>query len=356
MKTINYKTAIYVSVAIITIALVIVKLKTNKSITEKNIFRRNLNEIIYVDTDTIKIANSTETQFYIGTFEPNKESKLNAEVQGKINKVLALSGERVNAGQALVQLDNTLLQLQLQTVEVQIEGLEKDVNRYTILTNADAVQGVQLEKTTLGLKAAKVQQATLKEQINKTTIKAPFSGVITGVFNDEGAFASPGVPLLQISDLAQLKFTINLPETDLKQFKINTEYQIKCDAYPEIELIGKAIMIGSKSMPGNLFSIQFLVNNTDELSIKSGMFGKVFLEKNKADKLIVIPASALIEKDNQSFVYILKNNKAVLKSIIVAESIAEKIKIKSGLQDGDLLITTGFINLYDGANVAVNKK
>ena len=66
----------------------------------------------------------------------------------------------VSKGQPLIQLDNSLLKLQLQTIEVQIEGLEADVNRYTILAKADAIQGVQLEKAELGLKSAKVQKAT----------------------------------------------------------------------------------------------------------------------------------------------------------------------------------------------------
>ncbi len=116
---------------------------------------------------------------YSGTFEPNKETKISAELQGKINAILVDAGSVVSKGQPLIQLDNSLLKLQLQTIEVQIEGLEADVNRYTILAKADAIQGVQLEKAELGLKSAKVQKATLLEQINKTTIKAPFSGVVT---------------------------------------------------------------------------------------------------------------------------------------------------------------------------------
>ena len=120
----------------------------------------------------------------------------------------------VNKGQTLIQLDNSLLKLQLQTIEVQIEGLEADVNRYTILAKADAIQGVQLEKAELGLKSAKVQKATLLEQISKTTIRAPFSGVVTAKLSEEGAFAAPGVPLLQITDITTLKFTVNVPEKD----------------------------------------------------------------------------------------------------------------------------------------------
>ena len=124
-------------------------------------------------------------------------------------------GDIVQQGQTLIQLDNSLLKLQLQTIEVQIEGLQDDVKRYTILTEADAVQGVQLEKAKLGLKSAKVQRATIQEQINKTTIKAPFSGVVTAKLSEIGAFAAPGVPLLQITDLNILKFTVNVAENNL---------------------------------------------------------------------------------------------------------------------------------------------
>ena len=123
--------------------------------------------------------------------------------------------------ESLILLDNSILKLQLQTIEVQIEGLEADVNRYTILAKADVIQGVQLEKAELGLKSAKVQKATLLEQINKTTIKAPFNGVVTAKLSEVGAFAAPGIPLLQITDIKILKFTVNVPEKDLSQFKFN---------------------------------------------------------------------------------------------------------------------------------------
>ncbi|MDV7396217.1 hypothetical protein RZS08_32790, partial [Arthrospira platensis SPKY1] len=86
-----------------------------------------------------------------------------------------------------------------------------DVDRYAILAKADAVQGIQLEKAELGLKSAQIQRATIQEQIRKTAIKAPFNGVVYGKLNEVGGFAAPGVPLLHLLDISQLKFTINVP-------------------------------------------------------------------------------------------------------------------------------------------------
>ena len=175
---------------------------------------------------TLKLESVKNDISYPGTFEPNKETKVSADIQGKINSVLVDVGSIVKKGEALIQLDNSLLKLQLQTVEIQIEGLEADVKRYTVLANADAIQGVQLEKTELALKSAKVQKATLMEQINKTTITAPFSGIVTAKLTEEGAFAAPGIPLLQIQIFHSLKFTVNVPENELNQFKINQLYTL----------------------------------------------------------------------------------------------------------------------------------
>ncbi len=241
----------------------------------------------------------------------------------------------------------------MQTVVVQIEGLEADVNRYTILAKADAIQGVQLEKAVLALKSAKVQKAILQEQINKTTIKAPFNGVVTAKLSEEGSFASPGIPLLQLTDISNLKFTVNVPEHDLKLFKLNQNYTIAADSYAEMFLVGKVNLIGSKANIGSSFPVQFLVKNTPDLGIKSGMFGKVLLKNNTSEMGIIIPSSAIQGTDNQPQVYIVKNRKAVLKNITISKKVQNKAIVSNGLNKGEVIVTNGFINLFDGANVTV---
>lgn len=350
----NWKRIIGIVVALIIIALVVVVLKNNKDKTQKKVYHFNKEQSIFVKVDTIRLQIIDEVNAYTGIFEPNKETKLNSEVQGKINSILVDVGSYVIKGQALIQLDNSLLNLQLQTLEVQIGGLQDDVNRFTILVKADAIQGVQLEKAQLGLKSAKVQKATLLEQINKTLIRAPFNGIVTAKLNEVGAFAAPGVPLLQITDIAKLRFTINVPENDLPQFNINSEYNISADVYPEIPLSGKVIMIGSKSNIGNSFPVQFEVLNTKNFEIKSGMFGKVNLKEKSKKQGIIIPSSSINNEGGSAQVYLVKNGKAVLQSITVSKVIGNNSVISTGLNSGDLLVTNGFINLFEGANVEVN--
>jgi membrane fusion protein (multidrug efflux system) len=348
------KKIIYIVVALALIAIVVIRLKSNKETTVNRVYQYDKKQAINVQAITLKLESVKNDISYAGTFEPNKETKISADIQGKINSVLVDIGSIVRKGQALIQLDNTLLKLQLQSADIQVEGLEADVKRYTILANADAIQDIQREKADLGLKSAKVQRATLLEQINKTTIVAPFSGIVTAKLTEEGAFAAPGIPLLQITDISILKFTVNVPEDELSQFKTNQTYSLTADVYPETLLSGKVIMTGSKANMGNSFPIQFSVNNTADLKIKSGMFGEVQFKKDSKVEHIIIPASSIIGTNIQPQVYLVKNGKAILQKVTISTRFQNRILVSSGLTAGDVIIANGFINLFDGANVSIS--
>jgi len=347
------KKALYISLPILLFAIVVIRLMNNKETARQRIYQYNKEEAVNVKADTLHLEDADVDYSYSGTFEPHKETKLSAEIQGKINAILVDAGSHIKKGQPLLQLDNSLLKLQLQSVDVQIEGLEADVKRYTVLTNADAVQGVLLEKAELGLKSARVQKNTLLEQISKTTITAPFEGIVTAKLTEVGAFAAPGVPLLQITDIAQLKFSVSVPEADLNLFNNMSSYNIVADAFPEIMLSGKITLIGSRANAASSFPVQFTLKNTPDLTIKAGMFGSVILAERKGGKSMIIPASAIVGSSLHPQVYLVENGKAVIKDITVSARIKNKAVVSAGLKEGDVMITGGFINLFDGANVNV---
>lgn len=351
MKKIKY--TIYIVLAFSLIIFTIIRLKNNKETTEKRVYQYEKETPISVQVDTIKLEDVNAEYSYTGSFEPNKETKISAEIQGKINLLLVDVGSSVKAGQALIQLDNSLLQLQLQSIEVQIEGLEADVKRYTVLANADAIQGVQLEKSELALKSVKIQKATLLEQINKTTIRSPFNGIVTAKMTEVGAFAAPGIPLLQITDISNLRFTINIPEQELHQFNLGQTSKLTTDAFPDIVLLGDVTMIGSKANIGNSYPIQFLVSNTPDLKIKSGMSGSVLIANNDNQKHIIISSSAIVGTNIKPQVYKVEQGKAMLCDISISKRIGNQVLVEKGLNDRDVIVTNGFINLFDGANVNI---
>ncbi len=386
-KLINLKKVLYILIPLMLVGIIVIRLKKNKDTTQNKVYQYSKEQAINIQTDTVRLESITAVYFYTGTFEPSKETRLSAEAQGKINAMYADAGSIVKKGQALIKLDDALLNQQLNTVNVQIQnitsevdiqlqanqiqinGLEDDVRRYKILVAADAIQGIQLEKAELQLQTAKnqrssiMQKSTLKNtqalrssiiaQLNKTTVYAPFNGVVTAKLSEVGAFALPGIPLLQITDISQLRFTVTVPESDLKLFDYENSYEIIADAAPEIKLQGKTSLIGSKANIGNSFPVQFTMNNVSNLAIKSGMFGKLNLKNDTPEKGIVIPASVIVGSENQPQVYLVKNGKAILQNITISKKFENKVAISAGLKEGDVIVTNGFINLFDGANVTI---
>jgi RND family efflux transporter MFP subunit len=347
------KKALYIIIPILLFTVVVIRLMNNKETALNRIYQYNKEESVNVNADTLNLEDVDNDYSFSGIFEPNKETKLSAEMQGRVNVVFVDAGSTVKKGQPMLQLDNALQKLQLQSVEVQIEGLEADVKRYTILTNADAVQGVLLEKAELGLKSAKVQRSTLLEQISKTIITAPFDGIVTAKLTEVGAFAAPGIPLLQITDIAQLKFTVSVSEADLSLFNTTNSYSVIADAFPEVVLSGKATLIGSRANAASSFPVQFAIKNTSDLTIKAGMFGRVIIAETKGGKRMIIPASAIVGSSVRPQLYLVENGKAVIKDITISARIKNKAVVSAGIKEGDVMITGGFINLFDGANVNV---
>jgi len=345
----------YTVIILALIAFTVFRLKSNKETTEKRVYQYDREKPISVQVLSVSAGNSAKETLYSGTFAPNKESKLSADIQGKVTDVLVDLGSSVQKGQTLIQLDNSLLKLQLQSVEIQIEGLEKDVQRFTVLAKADAIQGVQLEKAELGLQTANVQKATLEEQISKTTIRAPFSGIVTAKMTEEGAFAAPGMALLQLTDISDLKFTVNVPENDLSKFSEGQIGQVSVDVYPGLFFAGKVTMVGSSANMGNSYPVQFALKNTADLKIKSGMFGKVAAKSSSNTNQISIPASIMVGTTIQPQVYVVKNGTAVLQNITVSERFEDKVIVSEGLSEGDQIVSNGFINLFDGARVNLIK-
>ncbi len=341
------KKLIYIIVPLLLLVLLVIWLKRNKEISSSRVYHYNKEQPILVDADTIQLQPVTAVREYTGTFEPFRESKISTDQPGKIRQYFVDAGSYVNTGAPLVKLDDELLRLQLAAVDVQIRGLETDVNRYTVLVKADAIQGVQLEKATIALQSARVQRNTVLEQIRKTTITAPFKGIVTQKLSEAGAFAAPGVPLLQLTDIAQLYFTIQVPESDLPFFEAGQSFRIHADPYPQQLLSGKITLVGSKGNTANLFPVQLLVKNTPARSIKAGMFGKVEHNNPLPSKGILLPASAIIGSGLQPQVYLVEAGKALLTSVTIGQRLGNQVLVTGGLQEGAVIITGGFINLYD---------
>ena len=347
------KKIIIIAVSVVIAALITLKLLSNKSEADAKTYKRDPNAKILVTTSKVSLQNLYEEKRYVGTIYANRDNKIASETSGKVVYVGIKEGDFIGKGSVITKVDDTMLRLQLEAAEVQLEGIMLDVQRYENLSKGDAIPAVQLEKINISRRSTEIQIKTLKEQISRTTIRSPFAGVVTAKFFDLGSVIAPGAPLLQLTDIDVLKLNLNIPENEVSRFKEGAKTQINCDVHKGTIYYGEVTMVGSKGDDSHNFPVQITVNNIKSNPLKPGMFGSVSVGNTMNTSGIAVPVSALIGTIKEPRVYKIEDGKAVLKNITVGLSTSSFLEVTNGLSVGDEVVIAGQVNLFDGAPVNI---
>jgi RND family efflux transporter MFP subunit len=291
----------------------------------------------------------------LGTFEPVRQNTIGSDANGKIIKLNVEEGDKVSQGQIIAKVDDEMLQLQLQNAEVSIEGQKNDDGRYSNLAKENAVSGVQVEKTKLGLRSAEIQKRQIQKQLKSTNITAPFSGVITKKMVDLGSVIGAGSPLVEITDISSLKLTVSVPERDILKFKLNQEVSVSADIYGKRMFDGKVTNVSVQADKSHNFKVQITVKNAQQ-ELMAGMYGSVSLNNSKSITALSIPRKALVGSSKNPQVYVIKNGKSILTSFNAGTSDGEFIEVVDGLSKSDQIIIKGQVNLQNNSNVKTTSK
>lgn len=343
---------ISILIGIALIGLTVMKLMSNKEKAEAKIYIHDAEASILVEQT--QLSNHTfESAFtFLGTFEPIRQNTIGSDAQGKIIRLNIEEGDRVSQGQVIAKIDDELLQLQLQNAEVSLEGQKSDDNRYSNLAKENAVAGMQVEKTKLGLRSAEIQKKQIQKQLRSTNITAPFSGVITKKMVDLGSVIGAGSPLFEITDISSLKLTINVPERDILKFKINQNVKVNVDIYGDRAFEGKVSNVSVVADKSHNFKVQITIKNSKQ-ELMGGMYGSVALNNSKSITALAIPRKALVGSSKNPQVYVIQNGKSILTSFTAGTSDGEFIEVVNGLSKTDQIVTRGQVNLQNNSNVKI---
>jgi membrane fusion protein, multidrug efflux system len=333
------------------VGLLFMKLYTNKSLVEARVFQYDPEFPVLVDAAQVQESSVTKNETFRGQFEAGKESKLSVDIQGKVISVLVDVGETIKKGQVLLQLDATLLNLQLDAAKIQLRGLLADLKRTEVLVKQQAVQEVQLEKMQNAVASASIQVKTIQEQVQKTKLTAPFDGIITQQFTEVGSFAAPGMPMFQLSEVQTMRFTFQLTEQDLGWINDGTEFLVSADAFPGQSVKATPLFANAKAGMSNQYSVQLELENTPEFLFKSGMFGRVSVQLTQDYNRLKIPARSLLGSADEAFVYTIEQGKAVKTSVKINEHNGTEVFVIDGLTKGQSVVVGGLVQLYNGAPV-----
>lgn len=344
-----------VIVSIIGIALIILTIVTllgNKEKAAAKLYIHDVNASVLIETTKPQL-HTFDSQFsYLGTFEPNKQAMVSSEGQGKVLSVEFEEGDVVKKGSVLAKLDDEMLRLQLQTVEVNLEGQRKDEQRYRILAEQNAAPDIQLEKVELAIKGLEIQKAQILKQIKGCTIISPFNGIITKKMIDLGSVIGAGTPVAEITDISVLKLAVNIPERDINKFKVGQKVNVTADITPDQIITGTVKTISPQADKTHNVKVQIEVkNNGNEL--KAGMFATATMESGSSINALSIPRKTLVGSTKSPQVYVVKNGKAILTSFNAGTSDSDYIEVVSGVSETDKVVIKGQVNLKNNSNVKI---
>ncbi|PTN08978.1 RND family efflux transporter MFP subunit [Mangrovibacterium marinum] len=325
---------------------------------------------------TAKVATAQETNYpvqysFSGKLQADKQSNLSTRVMGQVQKVYVKPGQKVNAGDLLIQIRNQDIlakkaQVEASKVEASTayESAEKDLKRYEALYKNKSASDKEMDDmrtryqmSKARLDAVNQMEQEVEESLRYTAIRAPYSGVITGKFVQEGDMANPGMPLLSIESPSQWKVYARIPESDISRLELNSPVNVQFTSVPGLEIGGTVSEINpSSTNTGSQFEAKVLLNTSgaDAKQLYSGMFATVNYEEG-TQPMILIPQSSLVTRGQLVGLYTVSQaGTSLLRWVRTGKSYGDSIEILSGLSDGEKYILSSEGKLFDGALV-VNK-
>jgi RND family efflux transporter MFP subunit len=350
----NKRVITIIGIAILLISISIIKLKSNKEKVADKLYIHDVETPILVEVASPRQHTFDQGFHYLGTFEPMRHNTIGSDAAGKVIKIGFNEGDKLSKGSFLIKLDDELLELQLENALINLESQKNDDARNANLLKDNIITGVQYEKTKLALRAAEAQVKQMKRQLQNSSIKAPFAGVVTKKMVDVGSFIGMGTPILELTDISSLKLNISVPERDVLKFKKGQNVTVYADVYQNIPFKGKVTSISVKADASHNFKIEITTPNSSKNPLMAGMYGSVKLENSTAIEALSIPRKALIGSTKKPQVFLVKNGKAIRTNFTAGTSDAEFIEIVDGLSKNDQIIIKGQINVQNKSNVITN--
>lgn len=346
-------------VIIASLALIAFILMKNKDANaEKIAIVAEKNASVSVKVANVKTEEITLDFVANGNFEPKQELAFSAEKSGKVISVLVREGDRVSVGQTLAIMRGDAININAQAAEAGYLNAKSDYNRFENAYKTGGVTKQQLDQAKVALTNADANYRQAKLNVGDTRIKAPISGIINKRFIEPGSMlaAMPATQLFEIVNVNTLKLTVTVNESQVVNLKKGTPIKVTSSVYPGQEFNGKIIFIAAKADSSLNFPVEIEISNNVNNDLKAGMYGTaVFKSDQQKQTMTVIPRNAFVGSVSSNQVFVAENGIARLKTVTAGRILGDKVEILNGLSNGEMVITTGQINLQDGNAIEIIK-
>ena len=311
----------------------------------------------------------------IGTVSPIASVALKSRIETTITEVHFEDGARVKAGDLLFVLDARQIDAQIAQAEgtlardrAQLAGAERDLKRYSELIGKGATTQLNVDNAQTSLDALRgtvqaneSQLDNLKVQKSYTIIRAPISGRISAANVKVGNFVRPAdvAPLATINQVAPIYVTFGVPQRvlpDLREaFKAGASSVSASMPGDKASETGKVAMIeNTVDVQTGMVTVRAVMDNSNEVLWPGTLVSTKLNVRN--EDTVVIPSVAVQRSQAGNFVFVIKDNKAVVQPINVARTFQGLSIIEKGLSGGEVVVTDGQMLLSNGSAVNIRER
>ncbi len=290
-----------------------------------------------------------------GSIEANEQVEIRSEVSGIVKNIYFQEGSNVSKGQVLFKVNDIELKAQLAQAKTKESLASENERRAKLLLQKEAISQEEYDVARADYQSAKAQSQLIQAQIEKTSVRAPFSGKIGLRSISPGTYVTPTLLVAKLVNSGQLKITFSIPEKYASQVKKNSIITFKVTGSNQsysakIYAIEPEVEIATRTL-----KVRALADNKDG-KLLPGTFADVQLPLDIIKDAIVIPTEAIIPVQDGKKVFIA--NKGMAKEVMVetATRTDASILVLSGLKVGDTVLTSGVMSLKDEAPIVVKIK
>ncbi|WP_375258102.1 efflux RND transporter periplasmic adaptor subunit [Citreimonas sp.] len=288
----------------------------------------------------------------VGTVTPRRRVELRPTVSGRVTEVGVDSGQRVEAGDLIVQLDDRAQRARLAGAEATLEEARQNLNRIEELADSNTVANQQLEEARATFGRAESDVLAAQAALEDRRIEAPFAGTLGLVSVDAGAYLSPQDVIAPLSDLSVVQVDMALPERYFGRVSRGQTVDLTVPAYPDQEFEGTVtVREAGIDEASRSFDVRAEIDNPDRMLV-GGMFAQSRLVFD-TDEGLAVPDDAIISEGSVTYVYTVADGQAQRQEITTGASIGALTEVVEGLSADDRVVVSGWNTLRDGASVTV---
>ena len=308
--------------------------------------------VLPVEIGTVQRGSIARTVSVSGVIEPIRTVGVNSQLPGAVLQVLVEEGTPVRPGTTLARLDDRELAAQLRAAEASFQVAKAAYDRAEQLRDRKVITIPEYERDRTAYEAARAQYDQLRTRIGYATVRAPVAGVVTEKSVEAGDVVSTNARLFAIADISTLVVRLGVSELDVVELEEGDPVRINLDAYPDRELRGRIRRVFPSGDPTTrLVPVEVQLDPTSATHARPGFLARATFALATHDGVLLVPQSAIVGAQGNEAVFIVNDGQAVRRTVETGLTSLGQVEIRSGLQEGEQIVTVGSNTLRDGMSV-----